>query len=215
MSGIAFYDLDGTLVSSNVVHQYLWFARRRSPLRVAALAASVPLLKLSDLCSRRLFNRIFYRHYRGLNREWLEQMAGKMFDEFLAKHMFPGVPALLETNRNQGYRNVLVTGSLDFTARALAVRLGFDAFDANVLEFRHGRATGRLAPPILAGAEKVRAMEQRARRAGVPLADCRAYSDDTSDLPMLEAVGHPFAANPKPSLFREAERRGWPVVDLR
>jgi hypothetical protein len=41
---------------------------------------------------------------------------------------------------------------------------------------------------------------------------CHAYSDSISDLPLLEAVGHPTAVNPDRALRREAQQRGWPVL---
>ena len=36
-----------------------------------------------------------------------------------------------------------------------------------------------------------------------------AYSDSATDLPMLEAVGHPVAVNPDRPLARLARERGW------
>ena len=39
-----------------------------------------------------------------------------------------------------------------------------------------------------------------------------AYTDSASDLPMLEAVGHPVAVNPDAKLERHARRNGWPIV---
>ena len=44
------------------------------------------------------------------------------------------------------------------------------------------------------------------------MADCRAYSDSITDLPLLEAVGHPTAVNPDRALRRVAEERGWPIL---
>jgi HAD superfamily hydrolase (TIGR01490 family) len=212
----AFYDLDGTLVSSDVVSQYLWYVRRiPSRGRLALLVLSAPALKLAEMCSRRLFNEIFYVQYRGLRRDWLEAAAAQMYEEFLGRKVYPRAPELIAANRAAGFTNVLITGSLDFSIAPLARHLGFDQVAANALEFRGGSATGMMLPPILAGMEKVREMQRICDRAGVRLADCRAYSDDTSDLPMLEAVGHPHAANPKPALAREAEMRAWPIVDLR
>ncbi|MEQ1699786.1 MAG: hypothetical protein ABMA25_06730 [Ilumatobacteraceae bacterium] len=55
-------------------------------------------------------------------------------------------------------------------------------------------------------------MEELARWEGLDLAQCWAYSDSASDLPMLEAVGHPVAVNPDAKLERVAGQRGWPVV---
>ncbi|MDO9174895.1 MAG: haloacid dehalogenase-like hydrolase, partial [Actinomycetota bacterium] len=59
---------------------------------------------------------------------------------------------------------------------------------------------------------KVEAIEQLARWEGLDLDQCWAYSDSASDLPMLEAVGHPVAVNPDARLERVAGQRGWPVV---
>ena len=56
-------------------------------------------------------------------------------------------------------------------------------------------------------------MQAIALEQGYDLAACYAYSDSASDLPMLEAVGHPVAVNPEPELRLIAQERGWPVVE--
>ena len=61
-------------------------------------------------------------------------------------------------------------------------------------------------------AGKARAIEQLAEREGIDLAASYAYSDSESDLPMLEAVGHPVAVNPDAALARIARERGWDVL---
>ena len=55
-------------------------------------------------------------------------------------------------------------------------------------------------------------MEEIARWEGLDLGQCYAYSDSASDLPMLEAVGHPVAVNPDGRLARHARDHGWPIV---
>ena len=214
--GLAFYDFDGTLVSGNVVDQYLWYARRRrSWWRLLRLAVLAPWLMLADLYSRTLFNHLFYREYRRFPEAWLRGEAPALYADYVLSHLHEGVEALLERNRAEGFVNVLVTGSLDFAMAPVVNGLGFDEMAANRLEFAGGRATGRLLPPVLAGEEKARAMLDLCRRYNVEPAQCRAYSDDMSDLPMLEAVGQPIATNPKPALRRAALARNWRVLDLR
>src|SRR5438874_271815 len=58
-------------------------------------------------------------------------------------------------------------------------------------------------------------MKEIAEREGIDLSGSYAYSDSMTDLPMLEAVGHPVAVNPDRELRREAERRGWQIRDFR
>jgi HAD superfamily hydrolase (TIGR01490 family) len=217
---LAFYDLDGTLVASNVVTQYAWFARRqprrlRAVRKTAKLILSIPILFALDLYSRALFNRVFYREYRGLSEDWLRGAAPVMDREVLQPATFPGAASLIESDRREGYLPVLVTGSLDFALAPLIERLGFHDAVCNCLAFNGGIATGGLVPPVLAGLAKVDALRALAEKHGVELADCKAYSDSLSDLPMLEAVGHPVAANPDRRLHRIARERGWPIVDLK
>jgi hypothetical protein len=78
-----------------------------------------------------------------------------------------------------------------------------------------GRYTGRLTGPILHGTAKAAAVEDHALAAGVDLAASSAYSDSINDLPLLELVGKPEAVNPDRRLRKVADKRGWPVRELR
>jgi HAD superfamily hydrolase (TIGR01490 family) len=220
LTGLAFYDLDGTLVSSNVVTQYAFYARRqpgrmRAARKVAKLLLLIPGLIVLDLYSRPLFNTVFYREYRGYRREWLEGSAGLLFERVLKPAIYPGARALVAADRDSGYRTVLLTGSPDFAAAPLAQHLGFDELVANRLVFRDSIATGEMEPPLLAGAVKAAAIRETCARYNIETSCCKAYSDSMSDLPMLEAVGHPAAANPGRRLRRVALARGWPIIDLK
>ncbi len=223
MSGprrFAFYDFDGTLVSSNVVTQYAWYvgklpSRRQAAGRYARLLVGAPVLAGLELYSRRLFNVVFYREYRGLRREWLEEMAEGLFGEVFRPALYPGARGLVEADRAAGYETVLVTGSLDFALGPVVRHFGFEHVIANSLVFRDGVATGEIAPPLIAGREKAAAMERLSREYNVDSARSKAYSDSVSDLPMLEAVGLPAAVNAGRRLRRIARERGWPVLDLR
>ncbi len=216
----AFYDLDGTLVSSNVVTRYAHFAkshpsRLQAYWRYGKLLATVPVWIGLDIYSRRLFNEVFYREYRGLLEEWLREEAKRLFENEVRPKIFPGAKARLDSDRLAGYRLVLVSGGLDF-AIAPAVRyFGFDDVIANRLVYENGIATGQVAPPLLAEEAKVEAIRSYCRQYNVETAQSKAYSDSWSDLPMLEAVGVPAAVNPERRLRRVAVERGWPILDLK
>jgi phosphoserine phosphatase len=65
------------------------------------------------------------------------------------------------------------------------------------------------------GPTKAEAIRELAASEGYDLDRCHAYSDSATDLPMLQAVGHPHAVNPDRALRREASARGWPILEFR
>jgi len=220
MPRLAFYDLDGTLVSSNVVTQYAYFVRNypdrfTGACRLMKLVASVPVLIGLDLYSRRLFNEVFYREYRGMRREWLDGSAAGLFERVIQPAIYPGAREMVAADRAAGFETVLVTGSLDFCLAPVVAHFGFDHTICNSIEFAGGCATGRITPPLIAEHEKVAAIKRVVASRGADAAECKAYSDSMSDLPMLESVGHPAAVNPGRRLRRIAEQRRWPILDLK
>ncbi len=215
----AFYDLDGTLIRTNLVHVLGYYARNdqgllRSLKTTASTLAGIPLFLATDFYSRKLFNDLFFKWYRGQSYDRLRSLAEDLYRDVIRPGIFPGTRALIEQSRRSGLRQVVVTGALEVSVRPLLDDLGITEFVANRLEFVDGRATGRLAPPVMASASKALWIREYAEREGLSLNDSYAYADSMSDLPMLSVVGHPTAANPDVRLRSTARHHDWPVIDL-
>ncbi|MGH9748088.1 MAG: HAD family hydrolase [Candidatus Acidiferrales bacterium] len=117
---------------------------------------------------------------------------------------------------DRGHQICLVTGTLAPLARAAAHFLpGKIEICATEIEVRDGRFTGRLAGPHMSFGEKACAVSALAAAHGMDLARSYAYGNEMPDLPMLEAVGNPTAANPSWRLARAARKRGWDICDWR
>jgi HAD superfamily hydrolase (TIGR01490 family) len=217
---LAFYDFDGTLTSGNVVRRYAFFVRNqpskiRSALKFSKLLLSVPVWLALDLQSRRRFNEVFFREYRGMKEQWLRDQGQGLFDDEILPTLYPGAKQLIEKDRSQGYLPVLVTGEVDIALQHVIRYFGFHAVISNTLVFEDGTATGKVATPLVAEEEKVRAMERMCDECGAEMKKSKAYSDSFSDVPMLEAVGVPTAVNPDRRLRRVARERGWAILDLK
>jgi HAD superfamily hydrolase (TIGR01490 family) len=183
--------------------------------RYGKVVLGVPLWICLDLYSRRRFNEVFYRQYRGMEQDWLRRQGQHLLDAEIRRKIYPGARDLLAADRAAGLRLVLVSGGMDFAIEPAAKALGFDDLIANRLVFRDGKATGEVAPPLLAEQQKVKAILDYCEKYNVDRGESKAYSDSLSDVPMLEAVGLPAAVHPDRRLKRVAAQRGWPVLDLK
>ena len=215
----AFYDMDGTLISANVVHAYAYYALnaqhvRQKITKTASLIASLPAYWIADKIDRKLFNEAFYKNYAGFSRDRLELLGQEVFDKVLRPSIFPGTPSLVARSKEQGHLQILVTGALDTITRPLAEHLGFDDFIANRLEYKDNVATGRLIKPFIGGANKARWIQTYARDHDIDLARSFGYADSASDLPLLSVVGNPCAVNPDWRLRTTARAYEWPVISL-
>ena len=216
----AFYDLEGTLVSTNLVHTLAFYAKRQQGLWQSAKASASTLVKLpffgiTDLYSRNVFNEVFFRSYEGFSQDRLRYFADELFEEVLKPAIFDGTPELIAQGKKIGQRQVVLTGALDFTIDRLMKYLGIDDCVANRLEFVNGYATGRVLPPVMASATKAKWIREYAEREGLNLSESYAYSDSISDLPMLSIVGHPVAVNPDFRLKQTALQHDWAILDLK
>lgn len=215
---LAAFDLENTLIASNVVESYAWLASRHLPAgeRVAFVADLVkqgPSLLALDRRDRGDFLRSFYRRYEGAPVDRLRDDGWELFHQFLLAKSFPAGIARVRRHRALGHRTILITGALDVVVEPL--RPLFDDIVCARLGEDHGTFTGRLAdlPPI--GEARALVLADYARAEGLRLEESMAYADSASDLPMLEAVGFPVAVNPEAKLAAIARRRGWHVEHWR
>ena len=216
----AFYDVDGTLVRTNIVHAYAYYAMNRGSIRgtvarTLSTVAGIPMFKALDMTNRKVFNEFFYRYYAGLSEDRLLTLAEDLFEDVLKPAIFEESHDLINEARRAGCRIVLVSGALDFTIRPLARHLGAAALIANKMQFVGGIATGKVIPPIIEGANKANVIRDWCRREDVALDQSFAYSDSFTDYAMLAVVGRPTAVNPDMRLRQVARAYNWPVLDLR
>lgn len=216
----AFYDLEGTLVSTNLVHTLAFYSSRQQGLWQTAKAsvstlAKLPFFGVTDLYSRNVFNEVFFRSYAGWSQDRLRYFSEELFEDVLKPAIFPGTAELVAQGKKIGQRQVVLTGALDFTVDKLMDHLGIDDYVANRLEFVNGYATGRVLPPVMASATKAKWIREYAEKNNINLTGSYAYSDSISDLPMLSMVGHPVAVSPDFRLKQTALQHDWAIIDLR
>jgi alcohol-forming fatty acyl-CoA reductase len=212
---LAVFDVDGTLVQTNVVEYFFWMRLQDQPLEewprfLAGMAARAPRWLYLERRSRAEFQRSFYREYDGLDAERMRRLGEEALHAVTLRRMFPEGVRRIRAHKQAGHRVLLLTGALDVVVEPLAELLEVDV-DCAHLRVDDGRLTGDLQHPPPAGEARATAVEEYAARHGMELAESFAYADAISDLPMLERVGTAVVVNPDARLSQVAGQRGWRV----
>ncbi|WP_433249815.1 HAD family hydrolase [Streptosporangium sp. CA-135522] len=143
------------------------------------------------------------------------RLGEEIFDEAMADRVWPGTRALAQSHLDAGQRVWLVTATPVELARVIAQRLGLTGALGTVSETVDGVYTGRLVGDLLHGPAKAEAVRALARREGLDLSRCSAYSDSANDLPLLSLVGRAVAINPDSELRDFARESKWEIKDFR
>ncbi|MDP6491952.1 MAG: HAD-IB family hydrolase [Acidimicrobiales bacterium] len=215
---LAAFDLENTLIASNVVASYSWLASRHLDKRdrarfVLRTLAEAPRLLALDRLDRSDFLRYFYRRYEGAPVDQIAEDSLEHVNELLLARSFPAAIRRVREHRALGHRTVLITGALDFVVEPL--RPLFDDVVCAQLGDDGVTYDGQLTSVPPTGEARYQALADLADEHGYDLRESIAYADSASDLPMLEAVGFPVAVNPETRLASIARKRGWLVEDFR
>jgi HAD superfamily hydrolase (TIGR01490 family) len=214
---VAAFDLENTLIASNVVESYSYLATRRlnTPERIRYVLrtlAEAPTLSSIDRKDRGDFLRFFYRRYEDAPVSQIDEDSQELLTNLILTKSFPAGIRRVREHRALGHRTILITGALDFAVEGL--RPLFDEIIAAKMTVKpDGTYSGHLSQVPPTGETRAQILADYCTAEGLKLSESIAYADSTSDLPMLEAVGFPVAVNPETRLAAIARKRGWLVED--
>lgn len=212
----AFFDVDDTLISikSMFSFQEYWYRMAGDARSQAVFETEMAQLRQQQAPWEDL-NRRYYASFAGREVMAVERCASAWY-----AHVERTTPALyhsaivaqLRMHQCQAEEPVFVSGSFPALLKPVAARLDVHHILATRLEVVGGRYTGEILPPQTIGQGKATAIAAFLKHTGVPADICHAYGDDISDLPMLNAVGHPAVVRGGRGLEDHAAKVGWRVL---
>jgi HAD superfamily hydrolase (TIGR01490 family) len=216
MGGVAFFDLDRTLLAVNSATLWLREEVRTGNVRPLEALKAVGWLALYSLGSADMEDAMIatIATLKGRNEQEVARRTEEFYDRVVRAQVRPGALTAIAEHRALGEPVVLLTSSSRYLSSLFVRDLGLDDFLCTLVEVdAAGLFTGRPIGRPCFGAGKVDAAQAYLATRAVSLADCAFYTDSASDVPMLEVVGRPVAVSPDPRLSRIARARGWPVVE--
>jgi HAD superfamily hydrolase (TIGR01490 family) len=143
----------------------------------------------------------------------VRDIVAETLEELIQPLVFREATALIDSHHAAGRDVVIVSTSGAEVVEPIGAMLGADHVIATRMVVAEGKYSGEIE--FYAYAEnKAVAIRELAAERGYDLAECYAYSDSATDLPMLSQVGHPTAVNPDRALRKEALTRQWPILDF-
>ena len=140
----------------------------------------------------------------------VRQVVTEVLEEVITPLIYAEALELIEEHRRAGRLICIVSSSPEEIVEPLAKMVGVDRWIASKPTVVDGKYTGELEFYAY-GPDKPVAIRALARQLGIDLERSFAYTDSATDLPMLEAVGHPVVVNPDRHLRGLAAERGWTV----
>jgi len=148
---------------------------------------------------------------KGWDQAKIRRIVAETLEDIVEPIIYSEAADLIEEHRAAGRLVVIISASPAEIVEPLGRYLGVDKIIASeAMVDDDGRYTGQMAFYAY-GANKAVAMAELANAQGIDMARSFAYSDSATDIPMLEAVGHPVAVNPDRELARVAREREWEV----
>jgi HAD superfamily hydrolase (TIGR01490 family) len=209
---LAIFDIDGTLVrgsSERLFWRYLAARRKLGPHQIAAyllfLVRYLPTGGIHTLKKNKAY-------LSGLPSSEVAALAADFVATRLTRRLFEPAVQRLKQHVRRGDTVMLLSGTLDPIARALAERLGVRHVCATILSERNGVYLAQPPEVHPFGAAKLTLARQAAAQLGADLKQAWAYGDSHQDLFLLEAVGEAVAVSPDARLLGAAVRNDWEII---
>jgi len=213
MAGIAFFDLDRTILDCNSAT--LWVKRqvkegRMKRMDALKMAGMIVMYQLGTGNVDRGVREAI-RGLKGQREDEIRARTELFWSEEVAQRIRPGVYPVIQAHRAAGDALVLLTGSSTYLSKCASDLLGMDDILCTLFESIDGVFTGE--GTICYGPGKLVAAQAFLDAHDANWADCTFYTDSYTDISVLDVVGRPVAVHPDPRLLRRAKKSGWPVAD--
>ena len=204
----AVFDLDGTIIDNSSENVFFKEMLKRGVLPFGNLVSWGTYLIRTTYLRRAKANKVYLR---GLDFQYVCDIAKFCVDEYLINHISPRVYDLIKWHRDNGHMVFILSGSLKILVSFFGEQLEVDQAIGNTLEVKDGKICGQLTGTNLYAENKATVVQQLAEQHNLDLNRSYAYGNHHSDHYKLQLFGNPVAVNPDRGLRRISLANNWQI----
>lgn len=212
---LAFFDLDGTIISVYSATAIVGEAVRRGLMRRADVIKAVYLSVLYRFKLKDEFKTIHEMM------SWLQGVPEKTIDDLVsdvtAGILIPSIRQSaakeLEFHRKNDAGLVLLSSALKPVCHKISNYLEMDYLICSEPEINDGMYSGKPKGLMCYNEQKAVRLKDHCRRTGASVEDAWYYGDSIADRHAMGIVGHPVCVNPDKKLRKLAFENNWKIVD--
>ncbi|MDP8256471.1 MAG: HAD family phosphatase [Candidatus Alcyoniella australis] len=212
-SPLAVFDVDRTCVDgmTGFLFSSHLFSRRMVGRAARWDVARTMLRYRLGLSGQREMVRIGVTVLRDLPESAVRQAAAEAFELRIRPRMLRGALKTAQSLTARDVELIVASGSSRYIVERIGHELGACDVLATDNEVRDGVCSDRPLEPLCFGKGKLELLQRALKSRGLSVEQVALYTDNYSDLSLLERVAEPHVVNPEPLLEQLAEQRGWPV----
>jgi HAD superfamily hydrolase (TIGR01490 family) len=212
---VALFDMDRTLIDTHTAKLYVRFQRDLGEIGAfETMRTTYWLLQYTfGVIDAKQVALHVSQSYRGKTDAWLTERCQRWFQTHVRERISSIGRVRVREHLKAGHAVAIATSAVRQVAEPLARELSIPHLVCSELEVRDGELTGSFNWPLCYGEGKLERAQALVRSLDARLDQTAFYTDSITDLPLLEAVGHPIVVNPDARLRRAAKRRGWLIED--
>ncbi len=209
----AFFDLDRTLIRSYSAKEFFQtrlFSGKMSTTELVSQFAGVLVYSMGQGNYAGLA-AIASQGVKGVEEKVFIKVGEEAYFKHLASEIYPESRALVKAHLAMGHTVAIISAATPYQVNPIARDLNIDHVLCTRMEVVNGKFTGKIMEPAAWGEGKAIAARMLAESRKLDMAKSFFYTDSVSDIPLLEAVGHPRPTNPDVKLTAHAFRNHWPI----
>jgi putative phosphoserine phosphatase/1-acylglycerol-3-phosphate O-acyltransferase len=213
---IAFFDLDGTIISANSGKVLILSAYRKGLITwldvIKGIYLSV-LYRFDFMDTLKIINSMV-GWLKGVSESGLSALSQEISREHLINTIRPEIVEEIRLHKKEGGMVVILSSAIMPVCKAISDYLEMDEIICSTLETTSGIFTGNPEGSLCFGKEKVARLTEFCNKNNINPCHSWYYGDSIADLPVLSSVGNPVCVNPDKKLLKTARKRGWRILSL-